>query len=123
MWQHGNFYICAENLSRFFGSFHKHATNRIKSLDIDVTTEESEGGNWDAMQIADYLRPLCQEARLQRVVIHTVVGYEGNSPWDWHKSYMQCDQIARYLRNTYLAPKNVGRVILVEHRWHRDERF
>lgn len=117
LWHHGNFRICFEDMSRFFDTFHSDATNRIKSLGIDVTAERSEGDDWDAAQIAEYLRPLCQEGRLQRVVIRGDPRVGELYPFT---QYMECNVVARYLRNVELTPREVGRTILVEHCWYHE---
>jgi hypothetical protein len=116
MWQHGNFHISVDSLSPFFETFHKEATNRIQSLDIDVTYADS----WtsDEMQIAEYLRPLCQEGRLQRVVISGDLNvYQDRRLCDVRESNLRCDEVAQHLKNSYLAPSKVGRAITVEHHW------
>lgn len=118
MWHHGDFYIDFKDMSHFFRSFPKGSTYRIRSLIIDVAWKASHGELWDTTQIAKHLLPLCQEGRLQRIVIRGQFGYPEDS---WNVWYMQCDKIAQRLRDVELTPENVGRVVLVKHRRYDDE--
>ena len=118
MWHHGDFYIDFNDMSQFFRSFPKDSTYRIRSLIIDVAWKASHGELWDTTQIAKHLLPLCQEGRLQRIVIRGQFGYPEDS---WNVWYMQCDKIAQRLRDVELTPENVVRVILAKHHWYDDE--
>jgi hypothetical protein len=119
LWHHGDFFICLNDMSQFFRTFHKGSTYRIRSLTVDVAWKISHGTRWDTRQIAKYLHPLFQEGNLQRVVIHGQFGYKDD---DWNAWYMQCDKISRQLRDIELTPENVGRVIIIKHRWYDHER-
>jgi hypothetical protein len=93
--------------------------NRIKSLVIDVSDRMTNGIENDAEFIADCLRPLCRNGRLQNIKVQTrgwLIHELGESPNRW---CTRPDEIMEVLRSK-LDLNTVGKDVLIEANWIYD---